>query len=70
MCGELGQVWGDHLLTHLQGVSPSRPWGFEFMFEDQTSILVLVACSDVKTLLLQGLNFGKLIKMCLLWVGS
>lgn len=27
MCGELGQVGGERLLTHLQGVGPSRPQG-------------------------------------------
>lgn len=31
---------------------------------------ILVACPDAKTLLLQGLNFWKPIKMCLLWAGS
>lgn len=31
---------------------------------------VLAACSDANTLLLQGLNFWKPIKMCLLWARS
>lgn len=50
---------------------PHSPPGFGLlMFGDQASSSVLVACLDTKTLLVQGLNFWKPIKMCLLWVGS
>lgn len=50
---------------------PHSPLGFGLlMFGDQASSSLLVACLDTKTLLVQGLNFWKPIKMCLLWVGS
>lgn len=57
MGGELGQVWGEHLLTH-------PPLGFGLLvFGGQASHSVLVACPEAKnSVLLQGLNFRKPIK--------
>lgn len=51
--------------------APPRASGLRGAYAgDQASTFVFVACPDAKTLILQGLNFWKPIKMCLLWVGS
>lgn len=62
-----GLVWRDHLL----GVGPSRPWAFG-LFVWESSLCPYSCCLSrcQNAVLLQDLNFWKLIKTCLLWVGS
>lgn len=60
-------MWRDHL----HGVGPSRPWGFGLLVWESS----LYPCSCClsrcqNAVLLQDLNFWKLIKTCLLWGGQ